>query len=382
MPYKDYAENLRTLQQMGEDEGYDLVWVNMPVNRLEAEFVGRYVDWTYRSRTFELAETLDLPVIDVDGRWVRTREAGLHIEGHVFHPNARGHRRLAEQVAAELLDRQLLPGVDGEVAPGGPEPAAGEDVLRFGWSSLTPVHAHVGAVLEEHPEIAARHGLEVEDRRLPAAAGHRARPWPGALDAFFSCEVPAIRMLSSRPDARIVASPGVLGRIAVVAPAGTTLAGLAGKRVGVAPGSTPDLDWQRWGRGLRAETVPLQTDALQAALTEGQVDAIVGWDPWVEQWLRDSGGAWEVVTARPFHSVLAVGTLWALADETRQPGRRRRSARPPRARAHRGRPAGRRRRSGALRRRGRRGVGVAGRGGPGGRGSERPAVGIPTPPWT
>ena len=118
----------------------------------------------------------------MDGRWVRTREAGLHIEGHVFHPNARGHRRLAEQVAAELLDGQLLPGVDGEVAPGGPEPAAGEDVLRFGWSSLTPVHAHVGAVLEEHPEIAARHGLEVEDRSFrstfpPSTAAITASPF-------------------------------------------------------------------------------------------------------------------------------------------------------------------------------------------------------------
>ena len=316
VPLPDYLDNLRELQTLGEQEGWDTVWVNMPVNRLEPDLVERYVDWGYRAATFALGDEIDLPVIDVDGRWVRTRERGLHIQGHVFHPNATGHRRLAEQVARELLDRDLLPGVEGEQAIAGPPAADGEPDLRLGWSSLTPVHAHVGAVLEAHPDLPARHGLVVDDRSFRRGGPQGEAVAEGGLDAFFSCEAPALHMLSSRPDARIVGSPGVLGRIAVVGAAGASLDDLKGGRVGVAPGSTPDLDWARWSRGLGATTVPLDTDALLPALRDGTVDAIVGWDPWVEQWLVEGGGRWGVVQQRPFHSVLAVGSLWALSDAT------------------------------------------------------------------
>ena len=191
-----------------------------------------------------------------------------------------------------------------------------EPTLRFGWSSLTPVHAHVGVVLEAQPELAAEAGLVLEAEPFRRGGPQGKAVAEGRLDAFFSCEVPALHMLASRPDARIVGSPGVLGRIAVVGRTGATLDGLRGKRVGVAAGSTPALDWQRWGVGLGATTVDLPTDALADALRRGEVDAVVGWDPWVEQWLQDGAGAWSVLKERPFHSVLAVGTQWALADET------------------------------------------------------------------
>ena len=318
VPLPAFLDNLRELQDRGEQSGYDTVWINMPVNRMEPDLVERYVDWGYRAAAFDLSDEIDLPVIDVDGRWVRTRERDLHIQGHVFHPNATGHRRLAEQVAHELLDRDLLPGVEGEQAIGGPPAADSEAVLRLGWSSLTPVHAHIGAVLEAHPDLPGRHGLEVTDLPFRRGGPQGEAVAAGSLDAFFSCEAPALHMMASRPDARIVGSPGVLGRIAVVGPAGASLGDLKGLRVGVAPGSTPDLDWARWSRGLGATTIPLATDALFPALEDGSVDAIAGWDPWVEQWLRAGDGRWGVVQARPFHSVLALGAVWALTDETGQ----------------------------------------------------------------
>ena len=80
VPKADFLENLTALQALGEEEGWDTVWVNMPVNRLEPDFVDRYVDWTYRADTFAHAQDIGLPVIDVDGRWVRSRESGLHIK--------------------------------------------------------------------------------------------------------------------------------------------------------------------------------------------------------------------------------------------------------------------------------------------------------------
>jgi ABC-type nitrate/sulfonate/bicarbonate transport system substrate-binding protein len=71
------------------------------------------------------------------------------------------------------------------------------------------------------------------------------------------------------------------------------------------------MDWETWAREAPgAVVVPLDTDALQSALADGSVDAVVGWDPWVERWLREVPGT-RVLAERPFHSVLAVSTAWA-----------------------------------------------------------------------
>jgi ABC-type nitrate/sulfonate/bicarbonate transport system substrate-binding protein len=140
----------------------------------------------------------------------------------------------------------------------------------------------------------------------------------GAVDAFLTCEVPAVQMVGGREDARIVASPGVLGRIAVVAPVATAraLSDLRGRRIGVVKGSTPHMDWTVWGKELGATEVFLTTEELEEALSSGAVDAVVTWDPWVEDWLRRHED-WDVVASRPFRSALAVGLQWAVADTKR-----------------------------------------------------------------
>jgi ABC-type amino acid transport substrate-binding protein len=182
---------------------------------------------------------------------------------------------------------------------------------------LTPVHAHVAAVLQARPELAERHGLALQLRTYGTGKLQGEEVENGTLDAFFSCEVPAIRMLEGRPDAWVVGSPGVLGRIAVVSRVGS-LAELAGKRVGLSPGSTPAMDWEAWSASTPgAQVVPLDTDALQEALASGQVDAIVGWDPWVERWRKEIPGA-KILAERPFRSVLAVSSRWM--EEARNPG--------------------------------------------------------------
>jgi hypothetical protein len=320
VPLDQHLENIETLKAMGAEHGWDIAWLNMPVNRLQPDYVSRYVDWEYRAETFDWGQAHDVPIIDIDGRWVRTREPDLHIVGHVFHPNATGHRRLAEQVASELLERDLLPGVEGDVDIHGPTPAATEETLRLGISSRTPVHAHVAATLASHPELAEDLGLVVDVRTYDRGGPQGQDVANGTLDAFFSCELPAAHMLQSRSDVRVIGTPGVLGRIAVVGAAGTTLADLKGQRVGLAAGSTPAMDWDTWGRDLGAQVVELQSDDLSRALRAGEVVAIVGWDPWVAAWLGASDGEWSVIAERDFHSVLAVGMHWALAGATgRQP---------------------------------------------------------------
>ena len=313
VPLDEFLSNVRTLDERGAQEGYRFVWVDMPVNRNQPELVARYVDWGYRKAVHELAQQLDFPVVEVDGRWVRQRARDLHLDGHVFHPNVEGHRRLAEQAAEVLLARDLVPQAQGSVTVEGPPPAPTADTLRFGWSSRTPVHAHVGAVLAAMPELAARYGITLVDTSYASGKEQGEDVASGALDAFFSCEVPAIQMLAGRRDTRIVGSPGALGRIAVVARTerAHSLAELHGARVGLAEGSTPAMDWQDWGRDLDATVVPLGTDELEPALARGEVDAIVGWDPWVEQWLEDDPGR-GIVASREFRSVLAVSVPWSL----------------------------------------------------------------------
>lgn len=304
---EDFRANLAALQELSPE----LVWVNMPVNREEPELVARYVDADYRRAAAEVAKARGFRLVDVDDRWSRTREPGLFQAGHVFHPSVAGHARLAQQVAQELYD----PAVRVE----GPPPAATEATLRLGVSSLTPVHAHVAAVLAATPDLAARHGLTIALTRYASGKAQGEDLAAGALDAYFSCEVPAVHMLRERRDTRVVAGPGSLGRIAVIARDATTLAGLRGRKVGITRGSTPAMDWAWWGRDLGAVEVDVPTDAQLAALERGEVDAIAAWDPWVADALRRRPD-WHVVAEREFRSVLAVSVPWS----TREPGRARR----------------------------------------------------------
>lgn len=300
---EDFRANLAALDAMSPE----FVWINMPINRTEREFVERYVDPAYRAAAAEVAVERGFPVVDADGRWSRTREPGLFQKAHVFHPNATGHTRLAQQIAREIF----APATTIE----GPPPAATEATLRLGISSLTPIHAHVAAVLEAHPELAAAHGLTLELHAYASGKGQGEDVAGGLLDAFFSCEVPAIRMLEGRTDVRVIAGPGVLGRIAVVARAAETLEGLRGKKIGLSKGSTPAMDWEWWGRELGATTVELSTEALRDALARGDVDAVAGWDPWVEQWTQEA--PFHVVASREFRSVLAVSAAWSAGGEAR-----------------------------------------------------------------
>ncbi len=315
VPLDEFLENVETIDRIVREAGARFVWMNLPINRTEQELVERYVDPTYRVEVATLAARAPFPLVDVDTRWLRTREPDLHCDGHVFHPCKKGHARIAQQIAAEILP--ILGGV-GESEIGGPPPSRTEATLRLGYSTFTPVHAHVGAVLEAMPGLAAKHGLDVELAGYATGGQQGEDVARGALDAFFTSGAPAIQMVASRSDQRIVASPGDLGRVLVLAKNGAFpdgLAGLRGKRVGFAPGSTTALYWRAWGQGVGATDVPLKTEELAPALAEGRVDAVVAWDPWAEQMMADPGLA--VLAERPFRSVLSLSVPWA----TYEPGR-------------------------------------------------------------
>ncbi len=310
VPQDAFEANLRALEELGQREGFEFVWVDMPINRSLPDLVERYVNLDYRRAVLDLSRELGFPVVEADRSFGDQPPGALHLRGHVFHPSPRGHATIARLVADTLLAQGLLPGLE----PTAPH-ATGR--LRFGCSSLTPVHAHVAAVLQEHPELLEQAGLELELELFASGKDQGEAVAQGRLQAFFTCGVPAVHMLGGGgTDARAVSSPGELGRIAVVArrEVATELAGLAGARVGLAEGSTPAMDWELWGAGLGATVVPTPTEALEGALLGGRIDAAVSWDPWVERWLVEHPDELVVVAERPFWSLLALDLGWAGRD--------------------------------------------------------------------
>ncbi|MFZ5479602.1 MAG: hypothetical protein ACOZNI_22745 [Myxococcota bacterium] len=306
VPLDEFLANVKRLNETSKAHGARFAWIDMPINRSEPDLVERYVNYEYRTAVEALAEAEGFPLFDVDARWLRTREPELHCLGHVHHPCKTGHLRMAQQIGHELAP---LLGLSGDVAIEGPPPAPDEATLRFGYSTFTPVHAHVGAVLEAMPELAAEHGLALQLQGYQSGGPQGDDVGKGALDAFFTCEVPAIQMVGSRVDQRIVASPGELGRVALIARVEKPT------KVGFAPGSTTAMDWQTWGAGAGATDVPLKTDELEAAMLDGRVDAVVAWDPWAEEMVREHG--WTVLKERTFRSAISLSVPWA----TYEPGR-------------------------------------------------------------
>ena len=289
----------------------------MPINRREPELVERYVDFDYRKHIDQAKEAHGFSVIDVDSYWLRTREPNLPIPGHLFHPNQRGHLRMAEQIGHSLIAHNLLP--NKEMTPpeiGGPFPATYTNTLRLGYSTNSPVHAQIGMILSAHPELAEKHDIELEllpfesgKEQGKALAHHK-------LDAWFSCAVPAIHMLDTRPDSRILSSLGPMGNIALIAHKDiTALSQLSHKRIGLSKGSTPEMDWERWSKDLSNTTlVDLPTEALDEALIAGDVDAIVSWDPWVTRWTYTHTD-WHILESRPFYSVIIGTHLWSIVED-------------------------------------------------------------------
>lgn len=317
VPLKEFETNLSDLEAWSNSNNTDFVWINMPINRREPELVERYVNYEYRTRAQTLSDQSGFTVIDVDDRWLRTREPNLHIAGHVFHPNSRGHRRLAEQVALELIQGKELPH-DATKSPiiDGPKPAPRSTTLRLGYSLNSPIHSHIGSVLEQHPELIDKYGLDIELLSFSSGKDQGEALAKGRIDAWFSCSVPAVHMLDSRPDSRILHSLGVMGKIAIVSHKDIeTIGGLEGKTIAFSKGSTPEMDWINWSSGLEdIETLDTKTALLEQSLYNNSVDAVVGWDPWISQWLSQHPD-WHILAERPFYSVLIGTHLWSITPD-------------------------------------------------------------------
>lgn len=180
--------------------------------------------------------------------------------------------------------------------------------VGIGYSSLTPVHTHLGAVFER-TDVLARHGLDAELIRLRRGKDQELACREGKLDIVFTCEVPAFFHLQRCPRMRLTGCPGELGRTALLVPGDSSiwrLADLRGRRIGVEFDQTTHKDlllWLReqgWTEGKDVELVSVHPDNMLEELQAGRVDALMAWDPWVERFIRAAG--LRVVKERLFYS--------------------------------------------------------------------------------
>ena len=187
--------------------------------------------------------------------------------------------------------------------------------LRIAYSTLTPVHAHLGAVFE-HTDILAKHGIRPELVRLVRGKDQELACREGKFDVVFSCEVPAFFHLQQCPRMRMVGCPGELGRSALLVTADSPtqrLEDLHHGIIGVEFNQTTHKDllaWMAelgWAPDRDVLVVQADRDRLLDGLLHGQFNAIMAWDPWVELFQQLHG--FRVVKERMFLSVV-------FADET------------------------------------------------------------------
>lgn len=209
------------------------------------------------------------------------------------------------------------PGCGGDSAGGsaaGPVVGGGSGKLRVGYSTRTPLHAAVGEVFTR-TDILAQHGFDAEFVPFVRGKDQHEACASGAVDATFSCEVPAMIHLDRLPQMRLVGCAGELGNIALVVRGDSPVekvADLSGRSVAVMGGASAELALDRWLKDVglrrdlevRTESHGGQGETAVEAVTRGTVDAAVLWDPWltaatIEHDLR-------VVEFVPFWSVVAL----------------------------------------------------------------------------
>ncbi len=189
----------------------------------------------------------------------------------------------------------------------------GATEIRIGYSTLTPLHCALGEVLAS-TDILARHGLRGTFTGFEHGKDQHESCAQGVVDATFSCEVPAMVHLDRLPGMVLEGSPGELGEIALVVPADSpirSIADLDGRTLALLGGASSELVVEQWlaedglwrDRDVRCEMHGGIGESAVAAVTGGQVDAAVLWDPWLSKAQQEHG--LRVVRAAPFWSVVA-----------------------------------------------------------------------------
>ena len=133
----------------------------MPINRKEFDLVGRYVNLGLSFTNGEFTKSNEILIWELMSTGCALGRNGFTYFGSCVSskcnwtsPNGTANR------TGIVLTKHWCP--QSKQIPITVLPSASSiDVLRLGWSSKTPIHAHIG-VLERHPELFAKHDLDIE----------------------------------------------------------------------------------------------------------------------------------------------------------------------------------------------------------------------------
>lgn len=304
VPLDEYAANLEAMIDFAREKGIAIAFVGMPVNRQAVRLLSRFYDENYPHALLARDGEGGAMVVDINGQWTAEGIADF-LPGHIFHPNAAGHRRIGEAIFARLAKEGIAtPPAAAPVST--PTPSA-LTPLRMGYSSLTPLHTAIGEILRR-TDLPARHGFAATFEAF--RYGHEQAAAIERLDATFTTEVPAIAFLGDTPDWRVIGCTGSLGMIGLVADGDdvSSLADLRGKTIAVTFDSTPHgdlLTWLREGGLVPGQDVMLHDGGsrdMAQELAAGRVEVVAAWDPWISD-LRSMPGV-KVLRERPFFSLI------------------------------------------------------------------------------
>jgi ABC-type nitrate/sulfonate/bicarbonate transport system substrate-binding protein len=326
---EDYKNNLQEFMRISKGSNIRVLFVKMPVN-LQAfrdfPFLKElFYDEKYRDTLVDICRNKGYALVDVDSNWPVKNGQGLFEmvehdgkigEAH-FHPSPKGHLKIAEQLYGWIIQQSSF---EPSYNKGSWCRPGSEKIykIRIGCSSLTPVHCMLGEIFK-HTDILSKHNLEGEVVFFQHGVDQEDASRSGKIDVTFSCEVPVVFHLANTSSLRIVGTPGSLGRIALIVPADSgifSLQDLKRKVILIHKGSSAVMTVRKWLQD--AELNPDQDVKLAYSDKEGvldrlsrkEADAVVSWDPWLEEFLQKQN--LRVVKERLFRSVVVVSEDYIL----------------------------------------------------------------------
>jgi sulfonate transport system substrate-binding protein len=173
--------------------------------------------------------------------------------------------------------------------------AAQKPLIRIGYPAVgTLINGQVGVILEK-TDILEKNDLRGEVTAFPYGPPMQEALLSGKVDAIFTSETNVVKVLAKGYPGVCIASLGRGGRIGLLVSAASkihSIADLKGKTVATVFGSSAHTPAVRWAKeaslqpGRDIQIINMDGGESRLALLRGDVDAVMTWDPYIEDMLQ------------------------------------------------------------------------------------------------
>jgi sulfonate transport system substrate-binding protein len=180
-------------------------------------------------------------------------------------------------------------------------------LIRIAYPSVgTLVNGQVGQVLEK-TDILEQNGLQGAVTAFQYGPPMMEALLSGKIDVALTSEQNVVVLLAKGFPARVIASLGSAGRLGLLVPVNSpikSILDLKGRKVGTVFGSSahrPILVWLKEENlipGKDVDVINMSGGELNAALVNSSIDAIMSWDPFVEDFIQKNIA--RLIKAQPF----------------------------------------------------------------------------------